>query len=88
MKGVTCQPSQRSPIRYQLFMERTFMCDLTGRLLHQPVSQVIMHRNHEYKVDSVTSVGSVSRPKSKNERRCSLDVTKVISELLNFCNFK
>ena len=53
------------------------MCDLTGCLLYQPVSQVIMHRNHEYKVDLVTSVVSVSRRKSENERRCSLDVMKV-----------
>ena len=47
------------------------MCDLTGRSLHQPVSQVIMHQKHEYKVDSVISVGPVSRPKLVNERRCS-----------------
>ena len=61
MEGITCQPNQRSPIRYQLFIKCTFMCDLTGRLFHQPVSQVITHRNHEYKVDSVTSVGFASR---------------------------
>ena len=53
------------------------MCDLTDRLLHQPVTQVIMHRNNEYKVDSVTSVGSVSRRISQNVRRYSLDVMKV-----------
>ena len=53
------------------------MCDLTARLLHQPVSQVIMHRNYEYKVYLVTSVGSVSRRKSENERRYSLDIMKV-----------
>ena len=59
------------------------MCVLTGRLLHQPVSQVIMHRNHElYKVDSVISVLSVSGRKSENEHRCSLDVMKVILDVM------
>ena len=53
------------------------MCDLTGRLLHQPVSQVIMHQSHKYKVDSVTSVGFVLRGISQNVRRYSLDVMKV-----------
>ena len=29
-------------------IECTCMHDLTGRILHQPVSQIIMHRNHKY----------------------------------------
>ena len=36
-----------------------------------------MHQNHEYKVHSMTSACSVSRQKSKNECRCSVDVMKV-----------
>ena len=36
-----------------------------------------MHQNRKYQVHLVTSARSLSRQKSENERRCSIDVMKV-----------